>query len=192
MVYNPAWCSGSTTDFDSVDPCSNRGAGTMARRSWIWNIDDAEFRFVVNDCKCIAEVVRRLSSNKVSDGGNTWHAIKARIKADGLYDRFDGKKRRGSEFSAKDADIFVFHSTTVRSNVRIRLIQNKIIPYVCAICKTTPEWLGKPLSLHLDHINGISNDHRIENLRFLCPNCHSQTETYCGRNTKRIKLSPVV
>ena len=39
-------------------------------------------------------------------------------------------------------------------------------------------WLGQPLSLQLDHINGIHNDNRLENLRILCPNCHTQTETY--------------
>jgi 5-methylcytosine-specific restriction endonuclease McrA len=44
--------------------------------------------------------------------------------------------------------------------------------------------MGKPLSLHLDHKNGKNNDHRIENLRFLCPNCHSQTATYAGKNKK--------
>ena len=40
------------------------------------------------------------------------------------------------------------------------------------------------LVLELDHINGVGDDHRLENLRLLCPNCHSQTETYCGRNIR--------
>jgi hypothetical protein len=43
-------------------------------------------------------------------------------------------------------------------------------------------WKDKPLSLHLDHINGCRTDNRLNNLRLLCPNCHSQTDTYCGRN----------
>lgn len=47
-----------------------------------------------------------------------------------------------------------------------------------------PTWNGKPLILTLDHRNGISNDHRLENLRWLCPNCNSQTETFCGRRKK--------
>jgi len=45
--------------------------------------------------------------------------------------------------------------------------------------------MGKTLSLELDHINGINNDNRLENLRFLCPNCHSQTTTYGSRNQQR-------
>ena len=50
----------------------------------------------------------------------------------------------------------------------------------CALCGIS-EWAGKDLSLHLDHINGIHDDNRLVNLRLLCPNCHSQTETYCRR-----------
>ena len=45
-------------------------------------------------------------------------------------------------------------------------------------------WLDEPITLQLDHINGINNDHRIENLRILCPNCHSQTSTYAGKNNR--------
>jgi RNA polymerase subunit RPABC4/transcription elongation factor Spt4 len=45
-----------------------------------------------------------------------------------------------------------------------------------------PEWNGKVLTLQVDHINGVNDDHRLENLRFLCPNCHSQTPTYAGSN----------
>jgi hypothetical protein len=52
--------------------------------------------------------------------------------------------------------------------------------YECAWCGLS-EWRGERLVLHLDHINGINNDNRIINLRLLCPNCHSQTATYCNR-----------
>ena len=65
-----------------------------------------------------------------------------------------------------------------------RLLRERVLelgrPYACAECGIA-DWRGKPLTLELDHINGINNDNRLVNLRFLCPNCHSQTETFCNR-----------
>lgn len=49
------------------------------------------------------------------------------------------------------------------------------------MCENIGVWNGKKLSLQLDHINGDHSDNRLENLRFLCPNCHTQTETYCSK-----------
>jgi predicted RNA-binding Zn-ribbon protein involved in translation (DUF1610 family) len=56
------------------------------------------------------------------------------------------------------------------------------VPYRCAECGLAGEWRGKPLTLHVDHINGNYEDCRPENLRFLCPNCHTQTASWAGRN----------
>lgn len=73
-----------------------------------------------------------------------------------------------------------------RYNVKWRLIRAGLLPNYCQHCGIS-EWRGKPLCMHIDHINGVKDDHRLENLRMLCPNCHSQTETYGGRNMKRRK-----
>ena len=70
-----------------------------------------------------------------------------------------------------------------RASVRKIIIQNNLIPYECGVCGID-SWLGNKLSLHLDHINGINHDNKLENLRFLCPNCHSQTHNYVGKNKK--------
>ena len=68
------------------------------------------------------------------------------------------------------------------SRLKLRLINENRLEYVCAICGNNGFWNDQPLTLTLDHINGKHLDHRIENLRFLCPNCHSQTETFSGKN----------
>lgn len=69
--------------------------------------------------------------------------------------------------------------------LKARLIREGVLPNVCAECGLGPQWNGLPLVLVLDHINGVNDDNRLENLRLLCPNCNSQTETFAGRNFKR-------
>jgi hypothetical protein len=62
-----------------------------------------------------------------------------------------------------------------------RLIKENILENKCSSCGIN-EWNKKELSLHLDHIDGNNHNHVLSNLRLLCPNCHSQTETWCGKN----------
>jgi len=73
---------------------------------------------------------------------------------------------------------------TCSTNIKNWIIKFKLIEYKCENCTNDGEWLNKKLCLQLDHINGDNSDNRLENLRFLCPNCHSQTETYTGKNNK--------
>lgn len=78
--------------------------------------------------------------------------------------------------------ILVEHSTyTNSSSLKNRLINEKKLRNQCYECDLT-SWCNKHIVLQLDHINGKHNDHRIENLRLLCPNCHSQTVNFAGRN----------
>ncbi len=67
-----------------------------------------------------------------------------------------------------------------RSQVKKTILKHGLLPYKCS-CGNTGEWNGKPLTLQLDHINGDRYDHRLENLRFLCPNCHTQEPTSSKR-----------
>lgn len=63
-----------------------------------------------------------------------------------------------------------------------KIIKDKLLEHKCNECSLENKWNNKNLVLHLDHINGNRKNNRLDNLRFLCPNCHSQTETYTGKN----------
>ncbi len=77
-------------------------------------------------------------------------------------------------------EILVENSNYHRASLKARLLALGILKNKCSSCGLGSEWNGKPLVLHIEHKNGIGNDNRLENLAILCPNCHSQTPTYCG------------
>ena len=75
------------------------------------------------------------------------------------------------------------------SAIKKRILQAELLVNECSVCGLLPEWNGKKLTLQLDHINGEATDWRIENLRMICPNCHTQTDTFCGENIGNGKRS---
>jgi hypothetical protein len=67
------------------------------------------------------------------------------------------------------------------NKLRKKLLKEGIFNNKCSCCGIS-EWNNKEITMHLDHIDGDSSNHKKDNLRMLCPNCHSQTDTWCGRN----------
>ena len=84
-------------------------------------------------------------------------------------------------------DILIEESTYNRTSLKNRLYREKILERKCSLCGQDENWNGMKISLILDHINGIYNDNRLENLRIVCPNCNAGLETHCGKNKKKIK-----
>lgn len=92
-----------------------------------------------------------------------------------------GLTKYHSSIRRPDTEVFVENSDYARHRIKKRIIEQKMLEYNCHICGIDPEWNGKPMPLILDHINGVNDDNRIENLRFVCSNCDSQLETYKNR-----------
>jgi hypothetical protein len=86
--------------------------------------------------------------------------------------------------------VFVENSSYSNEMVKGRIVKENLLEYKCIKCGID-SWQGETIVLDLDHINGDNRDNRLSNLRFLCPNCHSQTDTYKGRNknTGKIKVT---
>ena len=83
------------------------------------------------------------------------------------------------------SDLLAENSNYQSSKLKKRLIKEGIKEDVCEICGCSNVWNGQPLTLQLDHINGNHSDNRLENLRILCPNCHSQTDTFSNKRAKK-------
>ena len=80
------------------------------------------------------------------------------------------------------SQIFSSNCYHVNRATKKRMIEENIIPYICSGCENPGIWNGKKLTLQLEHKNGNNTDNRIENLEYLCPNCHTQTHTYGSKN----------
>lgn len=85
-------------------------------------------------------------------------------------------------------EILVVNSNYDTTNLKERLYKEGIKERICELCGQDESWCGKKMSLILDHINGIKNDLRIENLRIVCPNCNATLPTHCRGSVKTKKI----
>jgi hypothetical protein len=83
------------------------------------------------------------------------------------------------------AEVLVEGSTYSRVTLKRRLLAEGIKQPLCELCGQGDTWRGARMALVLDHINGVWNDNRLENLRMICPNCNATLDTHCGRKNKR-------
>ena len=150
----------------------------------IYELTDEQFVDLLKNSTAISEVLFKLG---YTVKGNSWgySQVKQRMTDLNLdFSIFKGKKSIYKNMVVKTVTpemVLKDNCKHARTVLRRCILKHDLLPYKCDICGIT-EWNNKTLSLELDHINGKNNDNRLENLRFLCPNCHSQTSTYGSRN----------
>ncbi|MEV7401061.1 HNH endonuclease signature motif containing protein [Streptomyces sp. NPDC091267] len=122
------------------------------------------------------------------DNGGSRARLKRDIEAYGLSTaHFSGQGHSAGTRSPyrKTAAEILIRTETGKSRTRTALLRRALddvgLPHACAVCGTCDTWRGNRIVLEIDHINGDRLDNRLENLRYLCPSCHSQTETFSKR-----------
>lgn len=143
------------------------------------NFTKEELEQIVKNSHSYRDVIKKVGYTTVS-GGNT-KTVRSRIEKYGIdtsHFSNNGAMIRTEE------NVFCKDSTAAQKVLRDWFKKGEYVPYQCDCCGIS-EWQGKKLVLQLDHINGDNHDNRLENLHWLCPNCHSQTDTFCGKQLKK-------
>ncbi len=147
---------------------------------------DDEFRQAVAESLSVAQVLGRIGL--VPAGGN-YKTVHTRIAKPGIDTSHftgaawnQGARYRSFGRKAQLVEILVENSSyNFTHGLKKRLLQEKLKVWRCEGCGLA-EWQQQPISLELHHQNDINNDHRLENLQLLCPNCHALTDNYRGKN----------
>jgi hypothetical protein len=165
------------------------------------NISKEKLQNVIDNNTTYGGVLRHFG---LTNQGNNHRLLKTRIMIDNLnashiskfksgpawnigLRQLNGLKTGNTKLSKEDAmDIIFKKGHEKRKQIRFYVRHYNLIDEVCLECGMKPYWNNKPLVLHLDHINGDPCNNELSNLRWLCPNCHSQTNTY-ARNKSGVR-----
>jgi 5-methylcytosine-specific restriction endonuclease McrA len=194
----PEWCNWltrATQNRVGASPCgfeshlrhhSNRRPASG--RSW----SDAQLADAVRVCISRRGVLQRLGLHPTGANYKTLGATIDRLGLDTSHFLGKGHLRGKSHSWARrlPLDVILVANSTYSSmrSLKRRVLAGGLLEWRCSQCGLT-DWRGSRLVPVLDHINGDARDHRLENLRLLCPNCNSQTTTFAGRNRKLRRLA---
>jgi rubrerythrin len=149
------------------------------------NYSKEELEQIVKQSYSMNEVIDKLGYATHSGSNN--NTVKTRIEKFQIgISHFNFQKRT----ERKEENIFIEESTASQATLRKWYLKGQYTPYKCSICGLEPIWQGKELTLILDHINGKNHDDRLENLRWVCPNCNQQLDTTGfkrGKNKENVK-----
>jgi hypothetical protein len=140
-----------------------------------------EARTAIAASKSWAESLRELD---LCPTGGAWRVLKKYAEIWKIpTDHFDSDAARLKNLRQRQkplSEILVERSTYSRNHLKRRLLAEGLKRPQCELCGLGEIWRGRPMSMILDHINGVRDDHRLENLRMVCPNCAATLDTHCG------------
>lgn len=158
------------------------------RTSLVWSLAKEEFAALVRNSTSYKQVLAHFG---LQNKGSNFKTLRRRLleeEVDFSHFRSCGEYLKAFQTAIPLELILVENSDYNRGHLKRRLLETNSLKNECSACGQNSTWNNQPLVLTLDHINGISNDNRLENLRMLCPNCHSQTSSFAGRNVKRTRV----
>ena len=144
--------------------------------------DKENLEIAVNNSTTKIEVLKKLG---LSDQGGNYKTLSKYLKIyiiDISHFKLDNNNVAKNFIKKELSDILIENSTFNTNHLKERLYKEGIKEKKCELCGQDENWQGKKISLILDHINGINDDNRIENLRIVCPNCNATLDTHCKGN----------
>lgn len=152
-------------------------------KKYEWNLSEIEK--AVKESINFTEVLEKIGIPRY---GNNNKTLKNILDANNIdYSHFTGRARTYTTSYIEASEYLNTDKKIKTSKLKNKLIKENIVENKCDICGLT-NWLDKPIVLQLHHIDGNPNNNSLENLQLLCPNCHSQTDNYCGSaNIDKIK-----
>lgn len=150
------------------------------------NISKEELESLIKESNSIVEVFTKLKLSNL-DSSNHYRIFRELVQKFNIdcshFTR--GSKVNRTYVAKREISEYLENKFPIQSNkLKKRLLAENILEHKCSVCNNDT-WMNSPIPIELDHIDGNSSNNNLSNLRLLCPNCHAQTDNYCGKNIKK-------
>jgi len=144
------------------------------------NYSKEELQKITLESLNMRDLIKKLGYSGVT--GRTNEVVQKRLDKYGISTKHWTHQKT---IKRNEENVFIENSNCGQTTLRRHYLKGEYTPYKCSICNQEPFWNGKDLTMTLDHINGTNTDNRLENLRWICPNCDRQLDTFGFKRGKK-------